>query len=99
MARKEGQTKKEWLAEEVAKAEPLLVTYNTKGEVEGVKYERLGVVLINAVKEQQTQIETQEQKINQQQDQIQRQQQQIDALVKIICSTNPQAEICKEKEQ
>ncbi|MEQ1605900.1 MAG: tail fiber domain-containing protein [Pyrinomonadaceae bacterium] len=46
-------------AEDVAAIEPLLVTYNTKGEVEGVKYDRIGVVLVNAVKEQQRQIATQ----------------------------------------
>ncbi|MEQ1641891.1 MAG: tail fiber domain-containing protein, partial [Pyrinomonadaceae bacterium] len=46
-------------AEDVAAIEPLLVTYNTKGEVEGVKYDRIGVVLVNAVKEQQAQIEVQ----------------------------------------
>jgi hypothetical protein len=45
-------------AEEVEKIEPLLVTYNSKGEVEGVKYDRVAVVLINAVKEQQKEIET-----------------------------------------
>jgi hypothetical protein len=44
-------------AEDVAKIEPLLVHYNGKGEVEGVKYDRIGVVLVNAVKEQQAQIE------------------------------------------
>jgi hypothetical protein len=44
-------------AEDVAKVEPLLVTYNDKGEVEGVKYDRIAVVLLNAVKEQQEQIE------------------------------------------
>jgi hypothetical protein len=44
-------------AEDVEKVEPLLVTYNDKGEVEGVKYDRIGVVLLNAVKEQQAQIE------------------------------------------
>jgi len=49
-------------AEEVEKIEPLLVTYNSKGEVEGVKYDRVGVVLINAVKEQQRQIERQNQR-------------------------------------
>jgi len=45
------------VAEEVAEIEPLLVTHNDKGEIEGVKYDRLGVVLINAIKEQQAQIE------------------------------------------
>jgi hypothetical protein len=44
------------VAEEVAEVEPLLVTYNDKGVIEGVKYDRLGVVLVNAVREQQTQI-------------------------------------------
>ncbi len=45
------------VAEEVAGIDPLLVTYNDKGEVEGVKYDRIGVVLINTVKEQQEKIE------------------------------------------
>ena len=45
------------VAEEVAEVEPLLVTHNKAGEIQGVKYERLGVVLINAVKEQQKLIE------------------------------------------
>ena len=33
--------------------------YNAAGEVEGVKYDRLSVVFVNAFKEQQTQIERQ----------------------------------------
>ncbi|MDM7921573.1 MAG: tail fiber domain-containing protein [Pyrinomonadaceae bacterium] len=45
------------VAEEVAAIDPLLVTYNDKGEVEGVKYDRIGVVLINTVKEQHLRIE------------------------------------------
>jgi len=44
-------------AEEVAKVEPLLVTHNGKGEIEGVKYDHLNVVLVNAIKQQQSQIE------------------------------------------
>ncbi len=44
-------------AEGVAKVEPLLDTHNDKGEIEGVKYDRLNVVLSNADKEQQQQIE------------------------------------------
>ena len=46
------------IAEEVATVEPLLATYEKDGRVRGVKYERIGVVLINAVKEQQEQIES-----------------------------------------
>jgi trimeric autotransporter adhesin len=44
------------VAEEVAEIEPLLVTYNAAGEVEGVKYDRVSAVLVNAVQEQQAQI-------------------------------------------
>jgi hypothetical protein len=43
-------------AEDVAAVEPLLVTRNENGEVEGVKYDRLSAVFINAFKEQQAQI-------------------------------------------
>ncbi len=43
-------------AEDVAKVEPLLVTHNAKGEIEGVKYDRISAVLVNAIKEQQAQI-------------------------------------------
>ena len=58
------------VAEEVAAADPLLVTRNEKGEVEGVKYDRLSAVFINAFKEQQTQIEEQEAQIKAQENQI-----------------------------
>jgi len=54
-------------AEDVAKAEPLLVTHNANGEVEGVKYDRISAVLVNAVKEQQAQIELLRKQVAQQQ--------------------------------
>src|SRR5262249_46881078 len=54
------------IAEEVFEVEPLLVTRNNKGEIEGVKYDKLTVVLINAVKEQQAQIEAQQRQIKHQ---------------------------------
>ena len=75
-------------AEEVAAVEPLLVTHNDKGEVEGVKYDRITVALVNAVKQQQAQI-------TRQQDEIKRQQAQIDLLKKVVCAGQPDAEICK----
>lgn len=58
------------VAEEVAEAEPLLVTRNEKGEVEGVKYDRLSAIFINAFKEQQAQIERQQAEAKSQQNQI-----------------------------
>lgn len=82
-------------AEDVAAIEPLLVTYNEKGEVEGVKYDRIGVVLINAVKEQQAQIETQNKQLGDQQKQIQTQQSEIDALRSLVCGRNRQAKVCR----
>ncbi len=78
------------VAEDVAAVEPLLITRNQKGEIEGVKYDRLGVVLINAVKEQQAQIARQEKL-------IESQQVQIDALKNLVCSMNANAGICKGK--
>jgi endosialidase-like protein len=62
------------VAEDVAAVEPLLVTHNDKGQIEGVKYDRVGVVLINAVKEQQAQIEAQQKQISEQRQMITAQQ-------------------------
>jgi hypothetical protein len=52
-----------FVAEEVAAVEPLLTTRNAKGEVEGVKYDRVAVALVNAVKEQQETIKQQQQQL------------------------------------
>jgi hypothetical protein len=57
-------------AEDVAKIEPLLTTRNDKGEVEGVKYDRISAVLVNAVKEQQSEIEALRQMVNSQRSEI-----------------------------
>jgi len=69
--------------EEVAGITPLLVTHNEKGEVEGVKYDRIGVVLVNVVKEQQSQIEAQ--------------QKQIDDLKVLVCEIKPEANVCRKE--
>ncbi|HJZ80043.1 MAG TPA: hypothetical protein VKD91_06850, partial [Pyrinomonadaceae bacterium] len=68
-------------AEDVAVVEPLLVTHNENGEVEGVKYDRITVVLLNAVKEQQTQIEKQQAEIKQ--------------LKQLVCSSRRTARVCR----
>jgi len=77
-------------AEDVARINPLFVNYNTAGEVEGVKYDRLSAVFVNAFKEQQVQIDSQ-QKL------IENQQRQIDALQTLVCSMNASADICKKR--
>ena len=76
------------IAEEVAKIEPLLTFKNDKGEIEGVKYPQLNVVLINAVKEQQ-------QMIDRQQTQLTAQQKQIEQLKKLVCRKQPHTGLCK----
>lgn len=75
-------------AEDVAAIEPLLVSHNEQGQIEGVKYDRISAVLVNAIKEQQTQIEAQQQ-------QLKRQQALIEGLKQMICTQNPDAAICK----
>jgi hypothetical protein len=70
-------------AEDIEKIDPRFVTYNSQGEVEGVKYDQLSVVLINAIKEQQQVIEN-----------LQRQ---IIELKKQVCLSNIHTEICKEE--
>jgi len=57
-------------AEEVARVEPLLAFRNKQGESEGVRYNQLSAVLINAVNEQQAQIAAQQRTIERMQHQI-----------------------------
>jgi hypothetical protein len=68
------------IAEDVAEVEPLFTYKNEKGEIEGVKYENMNVLFINAFKEQQTQIEELRKFISAQQEQLKQQSRQIEAL-------------------
>jgi hypothetical protein len=77
-------------AEEVAEVEPLLVIHNESGEVEGVKYDRINVLLINAIKEQQAQITRQQQEI----DTLIRRQSDLEALRALICGDHRTAAVC-----
>lgn len=88
-------------AEDVAKIDPRFVTYNSKGEVEGVKYDRLSVAFVNAFKEQQAEISGQQSVISDQQrkiddlnSKIKVQQTQIEALKNFACSQNSKLEFC-----
>jgi hypothetical protein len=67
-------------AEEVAAVEPLLVTYNERGQVEGVKYDRINIALINAVREQQQQIVDKDEQIKS----LQRQNRAFEARLRAI---------------
>lgn len=68
-------------AEEVASVEPALATQNAKGEIEGVKYKQITTVLVNAVKQQQAEIDSLRE--------------QLTELKKIVCAAKTSAEICK----
>jgi hypothetical protein len=68
------------------------VTYNKNGQVEGVKYDRIAVVLLNAVKVQQAQI-------NRQAEQIQSQQRAIAELKKLLGLRRPPAKMRKAPSQ
>jgi hypothetical protein len=83
------------VAEEVAEAEPLLATYNDNGEVEGVKYDRVAVVLINAVREQQSMIDAQRKTIADQQAEIDTLKQRTDAMQKALCALTNEAALCE----
>ncbi|HQU94057.1 MAG TPA: tail fiber domain-containing protein, partial [Pyrinomonadaceae bacterium] len=70
-----------FIAEDVANVEPRLVVKNKNGAIEGVNYGQISTLLVNAVNEQQTQIEAQARKIEQ--------------LTDLVCSIRPNAKICK----
>lgn len=84
------------VAEEVEKVDKDLVFYSgNAGQLEGVRYDRISVVLINAVKEQQAQIEVQRKQIEQQDAVNKRLQAEIDALKKLVCSMKKRAAVCR----
>jgi hypothetical protein len=74
------------VAEEVAAIEPLLATTDGTGRIEGVKYDRVGVVLINAVNEQQNMIDTQTAQIKLLIEANRRQAEEIAQLKRLVCS-------------
>lgn len=89
-------------AEEVEKVAPLFTFKNDKGEIEGVRYDRLGVIFVNAFKEQQAQIEKQQEQINKDQAQIKQaqsalieQRSELEALRKLVCRSHRRSGLCK----
>jgi hypothetical protein len=75
-------------AEDVEQVEPLLTFRNDKGEIEGVKYNQLSAVFVNAIRDQQAQIERQ-------QKQITEQQAELAALKALVCQSHPDTDICR----
>src|SRR5262249_40456187 len=81
--------------DDVAEAEPLMVTRNKKGEAEDVRHENLSAVFVSAFKEQQLQIATHQEQIKRQQVLLESQQKLIESLKKLVCGDHPESEVCK----
>jgi hypothetical protein len=95
--KKNGKSSLGLIAEEASEVEPLLAVRNQDGVIETVNYDGVTVILVNAVKEQQTQIEAQQKQIDEQKEIIKKQQAELDAVRQFICSQNPAASICQPK--
>src|SRR5262249_20639310 len=88
-------------AEDVAEVEPLFTFNNARGEIEGVKYDKLSIVFINAFKEQQAQINNLKiendrlQKLAAyDQNRLRRQEAELENLKQIVCQDHPRARGC-----
>ena len=53
-----------FIAEDVEKIIPNLITYDAKGKPEGIQYTKMTAVLLEAIKEQQIQIDELKSKLN-----------------------------------
>lgn len=69
------------IAEEVDEVEPLLTWKDADGQVEGVAYKGITVVLLNAIMEQQAQIQAQQELIEQQQRRLDALERKIDGTI------------------
>ena len=85
-----------FIAQEVERVLPELVSRDGKGFL-SLAYSEMLPVVVEAVKEQQKQIESQAASIAAQKALIVQQQQQIDTLKKLICLSNRHVEICKSE--
>jgi hypothetical protein len=81
-------------AEEVERVEPLLTIRNPEGEIEGVKYGQLTTVLVNAIREQQAQVDELRRHNGRQAEQIERLRGEIGDLRRLVCRDHPEAEMC-----
>ena len=81
-------------AEDVAKIDPRFVTYTDKGEVEGIKYDRMSAAFVNAFREQESEINTQRAEIESLRKQVDQQKAQIAEMKALICSIAGNAAAC-----
>lgn len=84
-----------FIAQEVEAVLPELVKTDEEG-YKSVAYSNAVPVLVEAVKEQQTQIEAKQEQLDALREQIKQQQTMIDGLKKLICADKPNADVCKQ---
>ncbi len=89
------------VAQEVERVLPELVGEDKEG-FKTVDYSKLPLMMLQAMKEQQTQIEQQQKQLKQQQEQIERERvqsnaqlQQLNALKNLVCRSHRRATVCK----
>jgi len=82
-------------SEDVEQVEPLLTFRNDKGEIEGVKYNQLSAVFVNAIRDQQAQIQQQQEENKRQRERLTAQETELAALKRLVCSSNPDADVCR----
>lgn len=84
------------IAQEVEEVFPDLVTTDDKG-FKAVNYTKLPLYTIQAVKEQQAQIEAQAKEIAAQKETNRKLRETVEALVRLACKSDPSDEVCKEE--
>jgi hypothetical protein len=82
------------VAQEVEKVLPELVTEDEKG-FKAVRYHELPLMMLQAIKEQQTQIRQQQTEIEKQQAAMAGQRSQIEVLKHLVCLDHPSADVCR----
>jgi hypothetical protein len=86
------------IAQEVEPVLPELVTTAKDAEqMKGLNYTGLIPVLVKAIQEQQQQLEQYRTQLAQQQARERQQQQEMAAIKKLLCTSQPQADLCKAK--
>jgi hypothetical protein len=83
-----------FIAQEVERVVPEAVTRDSAG-FRSVAYAHLAPVLVEAVKEQQAQLERQQEQLRRQQAELEQQRRQIEGLRRLVCRDHPNAEVCK----
>jgi len=82
------------VAQEVERVMPELVTEDEHG-FKAVNYSKLPLLTLQAIKEQQAQIDRQQQQLSAQQQENRRLLSQVEALMKLVCADHPDATLCR----